>query len=98
MTAHFYLDDPNAEICSIVLTIRSRHGNRQSLRIGTGISVNPLLWDSARERLKRNTHSTPINNQLDRIAAAVAEFHDTAVRLLKVEPFPYIKEQLLESG
>ncbi len=99
MTSHFYLDDINAEKSSILLTVRSIQGAKSSMRIGTGISVNPLQWDSARERLRKNFHdSSRINNQLDRIAAAVTEYHDTAVRLLKVEPYAYIKSELLESG
>lgn len=101
MRIRFYLADKKALRSSIVLTLREGTAGRnlKSLRIGTGIVIETKAWDAAKDRMKRNhADSSRINRRLDDIAATVNDLADTASRLLKTDPFPYIKSELPKAG
>lgn len=99
MKVHFYLDDKTAVKTSILLTVRSKYSEKKSLRVGTGISIKTSEWDFKKEQVKRNsTSASELNQLLNTITLKTQELHDSAVRLLKIDPFPYIREELLKSG
>ena len=84
MKIRFYLADKTAGRTSIVLTIRQGAAGKgmKTLRIGTGITIEPAAWDSGKDRVKRNFSDTSIiNRKLDEIAKKVTDLADTATRL-----------------
>jgi integrase len=101
MKIRFYLADKAAKRTSLVLTIRqgTTGKNLQTLRIGTGLSIETASWNADTERVKKNyTHSSRTNRVLDDITNAVHDLYDTATRLLKTEPLAYIKAELPKRG
>lgn len=101
MKARFFLADKNTTKTSIVLTIREGNSRikMQTLRIGTGIVIEPKAWDTKEERVRRNyTSAATTNRTLSEIATKVDDLYNYAKKTLKVEPLPYIKEELPKAG